>query len=89
MQRKYLEILTSPLLFSQRYAQEFPQSEVFEYGHGVRDRLQPQEKVYRSSSHVQSRGMQKVEKLFKDNDNILINKKTEPLRALSLVDGCL
>ena len=89
MQRKYLKILTSPLLFSQRYTQEFPQSEVFEYGHGVRDRLQPQEKVYRSSSHVQSRGMQKVEKLFNENDNILIYKIAEPLRALSLVDRCV
>ncbi|XP_078369524.1 uncharacterized protein LOC144653411 isoform X2 [Oculina patagonica] len=47
-----------------RYGQEFPQSEVFDYGHGITDRLQQQqqqqqEKPYRSRGHVASRGMQK------------------------------
>ena len=58
----FYQILTSHrFMFSQRYPQEFTQSEVFEYGHGVRDRPQSQEKGYRSSGHVQSREIQKVE----------------------------
>ena len=59
----YFDVV-SPSFSSQRYGQELPQSEVFDYGHGITDRLQKQEKSYRSSGHVQSRGMQKVEYEF-------------------------
>lgn len=55
---KELYLLLHPFYSHQRYAQEFPQSEVFEYGHG--NLSDQQHESYRSSTRAELRSKHKV-----------------------------